>query len=690
MSSLDAFPELGRQAEQLTTRVDAGDDVHVVDGVARSDLLMGVASRLPEAVFVRVPNGATDRAVYTLFSIASKCDGAAGLDTVAGKVRENPSSMSAALDALTGLLGSRPLIVDDIDRLGRADHELRDVLGSTERDVREWILSRARLTGGGTTDPGRPATRPTFGAPEDEVTWKRVEERYESFRLAQARAALFGGEFTRWTSGEIANDVWMNLNDGTRELLAVLLVHERPIARDVIARMSRELDGAVDLAVRATIVTQMHGRVWLAPEWEVLRDVLTPGHARSVRQLIADAFVEAAESTQEPIAILEAHRHLTELGDLPRATKFAEFGALSLLDLARRASLDGDFSRAARTYDAVLSLDARLRQRPGFDGIGDHPRAYAIHYRAYNRYKMEAHGSPIETLESYREALNLWPEHALFWSRTMACCFIAGRDEEGLRARDDAWARVPEHPNKASALVWRTVERLLKRKLVLPALLVWDGMKPNGLQQQDALERLFDATREWSTRELRVPGGLRIGFTDDVTVRFEPSAAGYRASVFDLVGEAARPSEAWVDLGRALSNTVVSALEDADAPPPAWVDRLDERSLSGGDEAARWIRGLLRLRRRPEAQWRRVLRVLAELRAVAPSLRRPTMGPASDESAYVLEWSFTDRPGLTLEIEVAADQSIEWFFREGESFEGSDASVTDLPPRVSQLARRFA
>lgn len=96
-----------------------------------------------------------------------------------------------------------------------------------------------------------------------------------------------------------------------------------------------------------------------------------------------------------------------------------------------------------------------------------------------------------------------------------------------------------------------------------------------------------------------------------------------------------------------------------------------------------------RLQTLPDAQQRSIVRVFDDLRSTVPDLRWPTMGPHVDARKYVLEWSFTDRPHLTLEIEVDVNGSLEWFFRDGESFGGSDGPLDALPTAVVQLARRL-
>jgi hypothetical protein len=98
---------------------------------------------------------------------------------------------------------------------------------------------------------------------------------------------------------------------------------------------------------------------------------------------------------------------------------------------------------------------------------------------------------------------------------------------------------------------------------------------------------------------------------------------------------------------------------------------------------------MLRLQTLPDAQQKSIVRVFDDLRTALPDLRWPTMGPHVDAQKYVLEWSFTDRPHLTLEIEVDADGNLEWFFRDGESFVGSDGPLEALPREVSRLARRL-
>lgn len=695
---LESFPELDSQAASVASDLRRGvSRVHVVDGIARSHLLLDVAARVPDAVFARVPPHHLDRSVYTVLSIASQCN--AGAD-VAAAVRRDPSRIDDALAVLSTSLGERPLIVDGVDRLDREEHELIDVLGSDERRLREWIRERARLTGGRTAEPG--ALTPSLGVPsseDDRALWERVGKNYGTFRLARAGARIVGGDFERWGTSEILRDVWTALSDDVRRVISLLLVHDRPIDRALFSGVDGVRADAIDAARDSGLVAGAGGRIWVADEWAHLRDLL-PAHRRDdLRRVLAESFVRAAESAGgEPLSVLEAHRHLAELGDLTRAAKFAEFGALLLLDLARRSSIAGQYGDSIRAYQVVLSLDDQLRAAGERGGIGARSRAYAIHYRAYNRYKAGVHASPLETLERYREALTLWPEHALFWSRTIACGFVAGRYDDALRTRDEAFERVPPHPNRTTLLVQRTVERLLDRRLVLPALLVWDGRQPETLSQRRVQDRLLEAARSWTAADLWAPGAPRLAFRPGASVAMRASDDGYAFAVFGIESEAARrPSYAL----RALIETVVTegirALERPDDVTHAWLATLDESVLArADDERARWLAGLCRLRDRaregsmPEPQLRTVLDVLQRLRAVAPTLRRPTTGPSADGERYQLSWSYRDRPSLTLEVEVGTDGSIEWFFREGERVEGSEDPVRELPGRVLDVARLFA
>ena len=101
-------------------------------------------------------------------------------------------------------------------------------------------------------------------------------------------------------------------------------------------------------------------------------------------------------------------------------------------------------------------------------------RGYARHYFHYNRAQCKAE-SIQETQRGYEEALLLWPENALFWSRLIRNKFLANDEEGAMGALAKAWDLVPEHPERSSTLVVRTVDRLLGRGLcVATPLRVWD------------------------------------------------------------------------------------------------------------------------------------------------------------------------------------------------------------------------
>ncbi|MCZ7681550.1 MAG: hypothetical protein M5U28_23235 [Sandaracinaceae bacterium] len=488
--------------------------------------------------------------------------------------------------------------------------------------------------------------------------------------------------------------MWTGLGAELREPVAFLLVHDRPIERALFLAATEARPTALDAAIEMGLVRALRGWLWVPDEWRSLSPRIE--QRDRLRRRLAEGLERVALSDPAPEAVLEAHRHLAALGESRRAARFAEFGVLLLLDLARGQSIGRHYPSAARTYEAVLEFDERIRAAADPEGVGPHPRAYAIHYRAYNRYKAGSHGSVLETLAAYREALGLWPEHALFWSRTISCCFVAGRYEEALRARAQAFASVPPHPNRSTLLIQRTVEHLLERGLVLPALLVWDNHRPETIPQRHVGERLFEtAAAGWQCEEIWAPTTGSLRFAPAVEVHVRRDGDRFQCMLFDLEPpDAPRPSEAVANAIRAVRDTAIAALEQE--RDVAWLAVLDSERPAGSDEDAAWLAALLRLRARrldwrmPEVQHRAVLEILRRMREAAPSIRRPLLGP-TEEGAYQLVWSYRDR-SAALEIEVGVDGSVQWLFidRDKGSCEGSDEPEPHLPERAVSFAQRIA
>lgn len=504
----------GKLTRDIAARVSHAEHriAIVGDAAARTRVLFDVAERLEDALLVRVPHQ-LDRVPHVLLSLAAQCGGTT-LHHVANAV--GTGKTGALLVHIERALGPRPLLVADLDRLRPRGLD-RD-LPSLEQpmgELRRWLQDRASVA---TFDLeprtfqriAPPGWRPRSGFEE---LWRRVGHDPDRFALGVVRREL-GAEPTEdpgWDAESLVQDVWSAASSRVRALLFALAVHGRPITSSLLLDAKLCDQGVLERAVHSGLIE--HGRpgeVWLAHAWyEHCPDLQIPERRTEGHRRLGKAFAELARRADaDPITVLEACRHLSEAGEVAEAAEFARFGAVLLLDAGRRSSLSEDWDGAIRAYDIVENLPA----------LDDTTRAYAIHYGAYNRYKRNEREPIAATLRAYAKSVKLWPENARFWSRLVSGLCIDGRRAEALGRLNDALHAVPAHPNKLSALVGKTTERLLERHLVQDAALVWGGTTPTGAledpgkQLEERLAEGFDDRRIHGEPELVLyePRRLRV------------------------------------------------------------------------------------------------------------------------------------------------------------------------------------
>lgn len=713
------------QAIELARRVRGGARVTIADEQGKRALLTATAEHLGgDAVLVHVPRD-LDRAAYTMLSAAAQC-GAEALHRTAAQLAAHQSDPSSALEALDRALGNRPLLVEAPDILVGApsDAEIRDVFKPSLLKVHEWIERRASVTVAhgdleGIVHP-RLGALSAGGSWNAALLWTRAAQDADRYTLAVARALLLGAATDDpalgWDTESIIGDLWQGMTRDLVDLVALLAVHGRPVARSLFERLGLVPAAVIDRAADAFLVEQSRGSLRLvAPAaWQ---DLLAPAARRDRHRRLGEAFAvvarEGSADDTAPLAVLEAHRHYAAVPDEESAREFSRFGVAMLLATAKRISLDGrydalNYNRSARTYEMVLRLDDQVRAGNDTEGIGSRARAYALHYLAYNRYKARSRPdgpSPAETLATYREALTIWPQNALFWSRTIGCCFVAGRYEEGTRTRDEAFNKVPPHPQRAWLLIGRTVDHLLRRNLVLGAMLVWRDHRPATLVERDIeRELLARLAGGWEERRLWARGATTLPLRTPTEVRITSEQREFHGHLLGLTRSGSSPEASFTAVVSALLGEFLGLLEDPELAPDrverrqALIDRLDLEALRAGDANSRWIAYLASLDERveagemTEAQRSMLLRLWRRATTAFPTLRRPAIGPTQDDQLH-LSWSFADRRGVTLTIDLERDGRVDWFYRnaaDGVVLGTKEGSEPDLPGEALPLLAAFA
>lgn len=558
---MQLFEFKGRQVEALLAQLEAGQSV--VLGSSRPDalLLNTLADRLGEAgVLVQVTRQ-LDMAAYIPLVLAHQCNHAA-VDRVSTSLTD-AGPVGRWREALDEAMQGRFLLASGTEALAPSatGWDLRGLFASETQMARDWLVAHATVT----TRARAPVAR-LQPAPDDrwdgEALWQQVDGDPDRYALAVARQLLQGPSdpaLRGWDDLTLLQDLWQAMPSGFRDLVALLAAHGRPIVRPLFERLALVGPELIDQARDLALVEQHRGQLALARPWQEGMAHLEPGPDRGRRhRQLAEAFAglsEPGSGALVPMAVLEAHRHFAAIPDLGRATAFARYGTGALLETAVAQSFAGRNLDSARTYDALLDLDDRLRQRPNAPGIGRRARAYAIHYRHYNRYR--AHQETVnDTAAGYREALHDWPDNALFWSRLVRALFVAQDETAAMTALDEALRVVPEHPERVRMLVVRTTDRLLQRGLVLPAVFVWwKHPQEEGVDASVGVRLMKLLERGWSARRLWAPDVPSIDADPPILLQVTVSAS---APGFDVhAGEVTRQGATIADGVRAAVRAVV-------------------------------------------------------------------------------------------------------------------------------------
>jgi len=513
----------------------------------------------PSAKFVHVPQD-PDRIERVILELASLA-GADAQAAVAHQLRLEPETLTSTLEVLEEVAPGSEFIVDGWSALRSTEemYEAGHALAPRIASFREWLAKHAWVVADNELDaPANFASYPvqppnadalpaellnggTFKRPD---LWKRFAPDVTAYDAALAILALDEKpdgpvEAPAW---KLRDHVVRRLPDNARDLLYLLGVHGRPLASELIA--SLEIDSAAtDLLTRLGLCHIVPAGLLLDPGWSAWCHDDLGDRGPAVHQQLAMTFA-ALVCPSDPsvdrgaIAVLEAHRHYVGAQDYEMARRFARYSAASLMEEAKRRSLQGHYGEASRLYQGILDLSDK-----GEIPLGSRLRSYATHYFHFNRSKTNAE-SLKETERGYVESLKAWPENALFWSRLIRARFYRDASAEALSTITEAKAAVPEHYEKEVVLIARTVRGLLAKNYskegrnsrhLVDAVLVWGDYDPDTGFARGVAEKLERALAAgWETSELALPGNDALVFSYPQRICITGSADFWVAELVDL------------------------------------------------------------------------------------------------------------------------------------------------------------
>jgi len=703
------FANIERQAADVAKEVRTGKTgLKIAEGHGKSSLLRAIAGQLPNAPVIVMVSPQPDAHLYAMLSAASQC-GAQALSKVAGALGAG-GSVSDGLSVLRDILHGHFLLVDGVDLMtGAGDADLNAVFTAVRHQVRDAFSTRADVAVlRHSQELDDSVVRPDLGMPltnkrwDSSHVWQLAQADVDMYTLAVARRLVLGVGGTDpslpWRLDTAIRHLWLSLPEVLRDLVGLLFVHGRAVPRPLFERLGLVAPDEISRACDSYLIEQTGKMLSLAGFWHRTSDLAELIARRTGHQRLARAFeTQVGDTNWSGLAVLEAHRHFSGIPDIERARAYARFGVEVLVDLARSQSLRRRFEPASGTYEMVLALDQQMRSMAP-SGINARARAYALHYAAYNHYRAGRAGPIERTIAQYQESLALWPDNALFWSRLISACLITGWYEEGVRARSQAFERVPVHAERENLLIARTTDHLLRRRLPLQAAIAWGDHTPEGPMQEELRERLVEA---WQPipRVLWGPRSGRVVLSSTAPTRLSLHGDLFRIEILGAVRDARSLLDALDETIGALANellTLVSAQDEISARRTELVEGIT-LDAAAPDERTRWTASLTALVTAVSSgavtheQRTALLRIWSSLEDRFPGIRRPAIR-ITDDGMLQMGWSFLQPPGAVFTVDVHRTGTLDWYLRDPEAAESvaSDEPAAMLPEDVVERLEIFA
>jgi hypothetical protein len=264
---------------------------------------------------------------------------------------------------------------------------------------------------------------------------------------------------------------------------------------------------------------------------------------------------------------------------------------------------------------------------------------------------------------------------------------------------------VPEHPDRAALIIGRTVDRLLRRGMILAAVLVWRDHSPETWMEKDVERQLLGKLAEgWQERRLWSRSTPPVVLHAPANVRITAREQLFTCQLLGSIGQGTFPEAALEASVRALFAELLGLVEE-ETPSIEQAQRkreltalIDLEALRAGGETGRWVAylasmdGLVADGLITKAQQQTFLKTWASIRRVFSTVRRPGIG-RTDENRLYLNWSFAERPSVTFSVDICPDGRLDWFYREvtrNEIRGTEDAPQSELPADAIRLLAPFA
>lgn len=294
---------------------------------------------------------------------------------------------------------------------------------------------------------------------------------------------------------------------------------------------------------------------------------LIPPSTDDLTELLRRAAMRTMESVNDVSSlepwharqILRAHSLYLELGDNDNAFRTAQLHVGGLVELARRTSRDErEWQRARRQYEAIRDLIEKQPEHWKSANDGRRVRSYVLHYWAWNGRR--AGTLPLDrVLEAWREAVDLWPDNALWHQRLIQGLIEGGRFRDARQALNQAYTRVGVHPRRDDLLRLRPAETAMTAGAPLIALeLIEPVLDLDVNSDPDGAARLHALLEWWQTgvRLGEIPGRSGVvRFNQELTVQLQRGATRWLGRVGELDANAweSLPSSAIRALGDRLA-----------------------------------------------------------------------------------------------------------------------------------------